>query len=85
MSMCYLFQQVVDVFVVNLTEGNPDRESDICSDVQTEAVSFRDAVHTAVRAEGGAWRHTSIHTCFSSCVECLERNETEAALTIQKC
>lgn len=84
MNMCYLFQQVVDVFVVNLTEGNPDRESDICSDVQTEAVSFRDAVHTAVRAEGGAWRHTQACTHVSG-PGCLEGNETEAALTIQKC
>lgn len=84
--MCYLFQQVVDVFVVNLTEGNPDRESDIWSDIQTEAVSFRDAVHTAVRAEGGAWTHTQAYThVFWSCVECLEGSETEAALTVQKC
>lgn len=85
MSMRYLFQQVVDVFVVNLTEGNPDRESDIRCDVQTEAVSFTDTVHTAVRAEGGAWRHTQAYTRFWSCIECLEGNETEAALTVQKC
>lgn len=27
--VCHLFEQVVDVLVVNLTEGNPDGETDV--------------------------------------------------------
>lgn len=60
-AMCYLLQQVVYVFIVDLTEGNPDGESHVGRNVQTEAVHLGDAVHTAVRAEGGAWRRTQTH------------------------
>lgn len=59
--MGYLLEQVMDVFIVNLTEGNPDGKSDVGRYVQAEAVHLRDAVDTAVRAEGGAWRCTQIH------------------------
>lgn len=62
--MPYLLKQVMYVFIVDLTEGNPDGESHVGRNVQTEAVHLGDAVHTAVRAEGGGWRraHTHAHT-----------------------
>lgn len=60
-AMTYLLEQVMYVFIVNLTERNPDGESDVGRNVQTEAVHLRDAVHTAVRAQRGAWRHTNTH------------------------
>lgn len=53
-AMTYLLQQVVYALIINLTEGNPDGESDVGRNIQTEAVHLRDAVYTAVRAEGGA-------------------------------
>lgn len=56
--MTDLLEQVVYVLIVNLTEGNPDGEPDVGRNIQTEAVHLRDAVQTAVRAEGGAWRRT---------------------------
>ena len=60
--VCYLFQQIVDVVVVNLTEWNPDRETHVWGDVQTETVGFRDAADAAVSADRRAWTHTHTHT-----------------------
>lgn len=47
----YLLQKIVNIVVVNLAEGNPNRKANVGRHVQAQAVTLGNAVDAAVGAQ----------------------------------